>query len=331
MENTDTRDLRAEILTNELGNRMLDMVAPIYDRSKVALHLFQALGNTMSKQTDFFSFQLPTVPNADDLIQDQRTTRSMGGGFNLNMVGSNIIRIIIADNTTGLTIFDDCIDYSKLEAKKKYTVDCGHQFSYTAMNTGEVDILQFSIRITGTADLSISSYKSDRVLSREERYNDNFISQIFIPTATWGIFLWEEEYGITPDPTWTLVQRRQNILATMKYKAPITPKKLADRITAVAGIPTTVKEVKGTNSLEVILSKLTLDYSKISALIDRIAPAHLIYDIHVEEEERITAIGNYYKIMVSEMETMTLDVKYTVLTDDDDILLTDENDNILTV
>lgn len=49
----EAADSRLEILTNELGNRMLDMVAPIYDRSKVALYLFQALGTVLQPEVDF--------------------------------------------------------------------------------------------------------------------------------------------------------------------------------------------------------------------------------------------------------------------------------------
>lgn len=50
-----TSDLRQLILTNELGDRMLDMVAPIYDKSKVALYLFQAFGIVLQKEMDFVS------------------------------------------------------------------------------------------------------------------------------------------------------------------------------------------------------------------------------------------------------------------------------------
>ena len=55
MINSDTndKDIRQLILTNELGDRMLDMVAPIYDQSLVALYLFQALGTVLEKETDF--------------------------------------------------------------------------------------------------------------------------------------------------------------------------------------------------------------------------------------------------------------------------------------
>ena len=46
-------DLRQMILTNELGNRMLNMVAPIYNNSKAALYFFQAAGIMLQKEADF--------------------------------------------------------------------------------------------------------------------------------------------------------------------------------------------------------------------------------------------------------------------------------------
>lgn len=49
----ETADLRKLILKNSLGNRMLDMVAPIYDKSRVALHLFQVLGTILQPELDF--------------------------------------------------------------------------------------------------------------------------------------------------------------------------------------------------------------------------------------------------------------------------------------
>lgn len=50
---TETSDLRQSILTNDLGDTMLRSVAPIYDKSKAALYLFQALGTVLQKETDF--------------------------------------------------------------------------------------------------------------------------------------------------------------------------------------------------------------------------------------------------------------------------------------
>ena len=49
----ETSNLRQSILTNYLGDTMLRMVAPIYDKSKAALYLFQSLGIVLQKETDF--------------------------------------------------------------------------------------------------------------------------------------------------------------------------------------------------------------------------------------------------------------------------------------
>jgi len=213
-------DLRAEILTNELGNQMLDTVAPIYNNSKVTLYLFQAMGITLEQITNFMS------------------------------------------------------------------LDFEHE--------------------------------------------DNFISQIFIQTATWGLKYWEDEYGVTPDPSWDYEQRRQNLLTKIQYTAPITPRKIADRISSLTGIPATVDEVDGTNALEVILHELKLDHLDVYKTVDRITPAHLIYTIRTEEEEN-SALTSYYKIMVSEAENVAVIVKYTILTDENDYILTNELDEVLTV
>lgn len=46
-------DIRHDILKSELGNQMLDMVAPIYDDSEITLHLFEAFGEKWEPITDF--------------------------------------------------------------------------------------------------------------------------------------------------------------------------------------------------------------------------------------------------------------------------------------
>ena len=46
-------DLREKILTDKLGNQMLNSVVQIYDNSEFTLHLFQSLGFVLSKEVDF--------------------------------------------------------------------------------------------------------------------------------------------------------------------------------------------------------------------------------------------------------------------------------------
>lgn len=215
----DKSDLRQEILTNELGNQMLNMVAPIYNNSKVTLYLFQAIGITLEQLVKFMSFDLEN--------------------------------------------------------------------------------------------------------------EDGYIPQIFLQTATWGLKHWEDEYGIIPDPSWNYEQRRQNLLATLRYTAPITPRKIADRISSLFNIPVTVKEKAG-NEFEIVLHELVLDHTNLYKTVDRIAPAHLIYNVRTEEEEN-SGMKLYYKITTSETECVSVNMRYTVLTDEDDFILTNELDEILTV
>lgn len=51
----EKEDLRKSILTNELGNQMLDMVAPVYDNAESVLYLFQCFGKILQKEQDFIS------------------------------------------------------------------------------------------------------------------------------------------------------------------------------------------------------------------------------------------------------------------------------------
>ena len=179
-------DLRHEILTNELGNRMLDMVAPVYDRSRVALYLFQALGIVLQKQTDFV-------------------------------------------------------------------------------------------------------------------WND-FAKQVVPQTATWSIEEWERQYGIIPDSSLDIETRRKNIISALQYKAPITPKKVKDRLSALTGLEVSVQEI-GSNTIKVTIETYTPDYTAVNALLDKILPAHLFYETNIADV--VNSQPNvYYGILVNESETV---------------------------
>lgn len=49
----NSADLRQSILTDELGDIMLDTVATLYDNSKLTLYVFQSFGITLAKEMDF--------------------------------------------------------------------------------------------------------------------------------------------------------------------------------------------------------------------------------------------------------------------------------------
>ena len=169
------KDLRQEILTNELGDRMLNMVAPIYDRSKVALHTFQALGIVLQKEKDFV--------------------------------------------------------------------------------------------------------------------RDDLILQIFPQTATWGLKYWEEQYGIIPDESKTIEQRRSYVMSMKFQRPPMTPKRIEQLVEQVTGLTCEVKENVAPNTLSVTMTGYPKNLSSLFDMLDKKIPAHLIYTIKgIETIETTTDI-----------------------------------------
>lgn len=211
-------DLREEILNNELGGNMLDMVSPVYDRSKLALYLFQMFGIVLQKEYDFI-------------------------------------------------IYD-------------------------------------------------------------------YIEQVFMQTATWGLDQWEEQYNIIPDPSWDMDKRRANLIATLQYTAPITPIKIADRIAGLVGIPTDVAESDVSNTIDILIKGYIRDFTATRQLIDRILPAHLIYDLiaHYVVDSQLT---KHYAIVTSKCEMMNTGFENEIendherIADENNVILLDEDMNVL--
>ena len=129
---------------------------------------------------------------------------------------------------------------------------------------------------------------------------------MFIETATWGISRWEKRYSIKPDATWSLEQRRQNILSALKYKAPITPKKIKDRLEALTGLKVDVKET-GANTIKVSIETYTPNFAAVNEILDRILPAHLYYETNVEDVVN-SQVDEYVNVLVTESETVNVQV-----------------------
>lgn len=174
----ETSDLRQSILTNDLGDTMLRTVAPIYDKSKAALYLFQALSTVLQKETDFVAI--------------------------------------------------------------------------------------------------------------------DFINQIFPQTTTWGIKMWEDEYGIVPDSSKTIEQRRTYLMSVMYKKRPMTPKRLKQIVKGVTGFDADIIENVDDNTFLVIIRGYVWNLNPVKAELNAKAPAHLNYIIRMSElveNETSTATG----------------------------------------
>ena len=177
-----TTELREKILTNELGNHMLNSVVQQYDNSAFTLHLFQAFGTVLSKEVDFIE--------------------------------------------------------------------------------------------------------------------EDFIKQIFPQTATWGLKYWEEAYGIIPDESKSLEQRREHFMGLKFNRPPMTPKRIANMVSTFTGFECEVEEL-GTNTFKVIMYGYPKNINSVKNLLNEKTPAHLFYEI--KGIERIETITDNYPIVTGKM------------------------------
>lgn len=184
-------DYRENILTNELGDRMLDMVAPIYDNSKLTLYTFEAFGESLTKETDFVA--------------------------------------------------------------------------------------------------------------------TDFIKQMFPQTVTWAIRLWEIQYGIIPDSSKTIEQRRQALMSVMYKNKPMTPYHIKQLIYAITGLDNDVEENTAPNTVTIAIYGYVQNLTGLRSELDEKLPAHINYVFNMAEREQIETTS-YSGVGVHEFETINVEV-----------------------
>ena len=120
-------------------------------------------------------------------------------------------------------------------------------------------------------------------LDRMKGYFEEIPTQLNPATATWLLPLWEERYGITPEAEWTIEHRREAVISKRKFNAPITPVKLSDMLSSLAGVLVEVIENTGKNKFSVyVRDNIPAEkFTGAKEFTDEAKPAHLIYDIEI--------------------------------------------------
>lgn len=78
-------------------------------------------------------------------------------------------------------------------------------------------------------------YAEQPELDRLEGILSALLAQFYIKTATYSLDMWEEEFGLSHDPTLTLQQRRARILAKLNTRTPATVKMLENLVKQTMG------------------------------------------------------------------------------------------------
>lgn len=137
-------------------------------------------------------------------------------------------------------------------------------------------------------------------LDRMMGYFEDIPNQLNPATTTWLLPLWEERYGITPGADWTIERRREAVISKRKFNAPITPVKLGDILSALAGVLVEVIENTGKNKFSVyIRDNIPVEkFSGAKEVTDEAKPAHLIYDIEIAARNDVN-VSNYIGLGVA--------------------------------
>jgi uncharacterized protein YmfQ (DUF2313 family) len=115
---------------------------------------------------------------------------------------------------------------------------------------------------------------------------DDLWSEIIPQTTKLLISYWEAEYGIQTDKSLSILQRRNTLLAKIRTRAPINPYRMRKIVAAICGLPTRIEENVAKNTFHVYISalgKTGIDETAIQYAVNKIKPAHLIYEIKYEQ------------------------------------------------
>ncbi len=114
-------------------------------------------------------------------------------------------------------------------------------------------------------------------------YMDELPYQAFPETATWGIRYWEQKYGIAPNPSLSLAQRRINVIARRGVRQSLNPGRLGQILGTITGAAVRVTEFPSEYRFQVSIADGSFsDYPGLVAYLEEIKQSHLGYGITVD-------------------------------------------------
>lgn len=125
-------------------------------------------------------------------------------------------------------------------------------------------------------------------------------------TSTLLLDYWEAHYGLPQGGGLRVNQRRSRIIRKIHSRGPCNPITLATAVSAaLGGIQVDIEERVAKNTFAVILYEVVPDLTPAKEVLERMKPAHLIYEIRMTSSTTSTAD-------VNTGIAMTFNEKYTV-------------------
>lgn len=127
--------------------------------------------------------------------------------------------------------------------------------------------------------------------------------QLFPETATWAIGLWEQRYGIEPDESLLIEERRRRVILKRSVPRPMNPQTLIAMLLNFTNRITEYQEHTGPYTFGVYLNNtpggLQVDFDAIQALIRKHKQAHKSFDFAFQSEATaaVTMETGYFRIV----------------------------------
>lgn len=128
-------------------------------------------------------------------------------------------------------------------------------------------------------------------------------------TATLLLDQWEEQYGLQHDSSLSAEERRSRIVRKRLSRGACNPAMLAMSVSeALGGIQVEIQENVAKNTFAVVLADVVTDVTPAVAVLDRVKPAHLIYEFRVAAQ---TAAATRVGIGIAVTQTEIMEVEVT--------------------
>ena len=133
----------------------------------------------------------------------------------------------------------------------------------------------------------------------------DWLAQLCIDTATWGIVHWEREYGVTPQATDTLDDRRSRVKAKLRAPQTVTAAMLENLTDSYINGQSEVTELPRQHKVKIRFNGeygVPANLESLTAALLEVLPSHVVY----EYLYRYLLVREVHGMTINELQSHTL-------------------------
>lgn len=134
----------------------------------------------------------------------------------------------------------------------------------------------------------------------------DWLEQLTIDTATWGLKYWEQAYGVTPQITDTVEERRGRVKAKMRSPQTVTAAMLENLTDSYINGQSVVTELPRQHKVQIQFNGdygIPSNLESLTAALLEVLPSHVMY----EYLYRYLLVREVHGMVISTLQTHTID------------------------